>query len=203
MLAEGILSTAKSPCQGYTVLILSSRTDSFLLHSCCTIDHFLSLNQKECVMGWKLVTTGFLQNDDTSTKIPRWWCSLTRVCLLTDSFCENWNLWKVLGKIWKTFVKINVTGNYYNPHDYSVWPVWQAQKGGGGVKSAKALPLFPIPLPVSLPSYPLPLLTNTCYTGLYCTCASEVNWQFDSKENFIVRPGWILIEELTYLTSCV
>ena len=61
--------------------------------------------------------------------------------------------------------------------------------GGGGVKSAKALPLFPIPLPVSLPSYPLPLLTNTCYTGLYCACASEVNWQFDSKENFIVRPG--------------
>ena len=102
---------------------------------------------------------------------------------------------EIYGKFWEdleTFVKINVTGNYYNPHDYGVWPVWQAQKGGGGgggVKSAKALPLFPIPLPVSLPSYPLPLLTNTCYTGLYCACASEVNWQFDSKENFIVRPG--------------
>ena len=141
----------------------------------------------------------------TSMKIPRWWCSLTRVCLFTDSFCENWNLWKVLEKIWKTFVKINVTGNYYNPHDYSVWPVWQAQKGeGGGVKSAKALPFFiPTPLPISLCSYPLPLLTDACYTGLYCTRASEVNWQFDSKENFTVRPGWILIEELSYLTSCV
>jgi len=33
------------------------------------------------------------------------------------------------GKDFETFVKINVTGNYYNPHDYSVWPVWQAKKG--------------------------------------------------------------------------
>ena len=62
-------------------------------------------------------------------------------------------------------------------------------RGGGGGKRAKALPLFPIPLPVSLPPYPLPLFTDACYTGLYCTCASEVNWQFDSKENIIVRPG--------------
>ena len=177
MLTEGILSTAESPCQGYTVLSLSSRTDSFPLHSCCTIDHFLFLNQKECVMGWKLATTGFPAKWHTSTKTPRWWCSLTRVCLLTDSFCENWNLWKVLGKIWKTFVKINVTGNYYNPHDYSVWPVWQAQKGeGGGGEKCKSSPSLPDPLPVSLPSYPLPLLTNTCYAGLYCTHTSEVNW---------------------------
>ena len=204
MLAEGILSTAKSPRQGYTVLSLSSLTDSFPLHSCRTIDHFLFLNQKECVMGWKLTTTGFPAKWHTSTKIPRWWCSLTRVCLLTDSFCENWNWWKVLGKIWKTFVKINVTCNYYNPHDYSAWLVWQTQKGEGGSEKYQSPPFFiPIPLPISLPSYPLPLLTNTCYTGLYCTCASEVNWQFDSKENFTVRPGWILIEELSYLTSCV
>ena len=95
------------------------------------------------------------------------------------------------GKDLETFVKINVTGNYYNPHDlvYGLCGRHKKGGGGGGVKSAKALPLFPIPLPVSLPSYPLPLLTNTCYTGLYCACASEVNWQFDSKENFIVRPG--------------
>ena len=127
----------------------------------------------------------------TSTKIPRWWCSLTRVYFLTDSFCENWNLWKVLGKIWKTFVKINATGNYYNPHDYSVWPVWQAQKGeGGGSEKCKSSPSLPNPLPVSLPSYPPPLLTNTCYTGLYCTCTSEGNWQFDSKENFF-RKAWV------------
>ena len=64
------------------------------------------------------------------------------------------------------------------------------KKGRGGVKSAKALPFFiPTPLPISLRSYPLPLLTDACYTGLYCTRASEVNWQFDGKENFTVRPG--------------
>ena len=122
------------------------------------------------------------------------------IVLVKIEFLESF--WKDL----ETFVKINVTGNYYNPHNYSVCPVWPAQKGEGGVggvKSAKALPLFPIPLPVSLPPYPLPLFTDACYTGLYCTCASEVNWQFDSKENFIVRPGWILIEELSYLTSCI
>ena len=142
----------------------------------------------------------------TSTKIPRWWCSLTRVCLLTDSFCENWNLWKVLEKIWKTFVKINVTGNYYNPHDYSVWLMWQAQKGegrGGGWKTRRlslfswSHSLFPFL------HIPYPFLLTPAMPGLYCTCVSEVNWQFDSKENFTVRPGWILIEKLSYLTSCI
>ena len=88
-------------------------------------------------------------------------------------------------------------------HMIIVYDLCGRHKKGGGGGSAKALPLFPIPLPVSIPSYPLPLLTNTCYTGLYCTRASEVNWQFDSNENFTVRPGWILIEELSYLTSCV
>ena len=88
-------------------------------------------------------------------------------------------------------MKINATGNYYNPHDYSVWPVWQAQKGeGGGGEKCKSSPSLPNPLPVSLPSYPPPLLTNTCYTGLYCTCTSEGNWQFDSKENFF-RKAWV------------
>ena len=208
MLAEGILSTAKSPCRGYTVLSLSSRTDSFPLHSCCTIDHFLFLNQKECVVGWKLVSENsrhftvlplvFPQNDNTSTKTPHWSCSLTRVCLLTDSFCENWNLWKVLEKIgkllWKLMLSVIITTHMIIVCGQS----GRHKKGRGGVKSAKALPFFiPIPLPISLHSYPLPLLTDTCYTGLYCTRASEVNWQFDSKENFTVRPGWILIEELS------
>ena len=130
----------------------------------------------------------------TSTKIPHWWCSLTRVCLLTDSFCENWNLWKVLEKIWKTFVKINVTGNYYNPHDYSVWLMWQAQKeegrGGAGVEKCEGSPSFPDPTPC-FPPFLSPTPSSRLLLGLYCTRASEVNWQFDSKENFTVRPGWI------------
>ena len=140
----------------------------------------------------------------TSTKIPRWWCSLTRVYFLTDSFCENWNLWKVLGKIWKTFVKINATGNYYNPHDYSVWPVWQAQKGEGGSEKCKSPPFFYPDPPPYFPSFlsPTPFDRRLLHR-LVLPRASEVNWQFDSKENFTVRPGWILIEELSYLTSCI
>ena len=65
------------------------------------------------------------------------------------------------------------------------------KKGRGGVKSAKAS-LFYRDTPPYFPSffYPLPLLTNTCYTGLYCTRTSEGNWQMDSKENFF-RKAWV------------
>ena len=85
------------------------------------------------------------------------------VVLVKIEFLESF--WKDL----ETFVKINVTGNYYNPHNYSVCPVWQAQKGeggGGGWKvqklslSSQSPSLFPF-LPIPYPFLPTPA-TQAC-----------------------------------------
>ena len=142
-------------------------------------------------LAFRSAATGFPTKWHTSTKIPRWWCSLTRVCLLTDSFCENWNLRKVLEKIgkllWKLMLPVIITTHMIIVCGRS----GRHKKGRGGSEKCESLPFFiPIPLPISLRSYPLPLLTNTCYTGLYCTRTSEGNWQMDSKENFF-RKVWV------------
>ena len=96
--------------------------------------------------------------------------------------------WERFGKLlWKLMLPVIIT-----THMIIVYGLCGRHKKGrgGGSDKCKSSPSLPNPLPVSLPSYPPPLLTNTCYTGLYCTCTSEGNWQFDSKENFF-RKAWV------------
>lgn len=155
-------------------------------------------------LAFRSAATGFPTKWHTSTKIPRWWCSLTRVCLLTDSFCENWNLRKVLEKIgkrlWKLMLPVIITTHMIIVCGRS----GRHKKGRGGVKSVKASlflsrypSLFPFVL-IPYPFWPTPA-TQACIVHVL----QRVIGRWIVKKIFSVRPGWILIEELSYLTSCV